>query len=125
MQYSPKLKKAMEEIKSILKRHDIGGYVILHTPGHSEYLHSLFPSYSCIKPVGDEIRIRARLKEDFNGDKDAMIKKLEDTVNLVSLIATVSGNTSLSMCDLMDRLHKVMDIDETDGGHTSHTTQNN
>jgi len=31
MQYSPKLKKAMEEIKAILKRDDIAGIVVLHT----------------------------------------------------------------------------------------------
>jgi hypothetical protein len=31
MQYSPKLKKAMEEIKAVLNKHDIAASVILHT----------------------------------------------------------------------------------------------
>lgn len=30
MQYSPKLKVAMEEIKEILKKNDIAGFVVIH-----------------------------------------------------------------------------------------------
>lgn len=49
MQYSPKLKKAMEDIKKILHENDIAGFVVLHTPGFSEYLNRVDPSYSCAK----------------------------------------------------------------------------
>lgn len=41
MQYNPKLKKAADEIKLILQKYDIAANVILHTPGHSEYLYRL------------------------------------------------------------------------------------
>lgn len=47
MQYSPKLKKAAEEIKQILQKYDIAANVILHTSGHSEYLLHITPTYSC------------------------------------------------------------------------------
>lgn len=46
MQYSPKLKIAMDEIKQVLKKHDIAGFVVLHTPGFTEYLNRVDPSYS-------------------------------------------------------------------------------
>lgn len=115
----------MEEIKHILKRYDIGASVVLHTPGHSEFLNALTPSYSCCKQNGDQLRIRAKLKEDFNGDKEAWTKKVTDTVNMIDLIATTTGNVSLSMFELQDRIKKVVDIYHNDGGFTSHTSQNN
>lgn len=46
MQYSPKLKKAMAEIKAIADKYDIAAIVCLHTPGHGEYLLKVDPLYS-------------------------------------------------------------------------------
>lgn len=43
MQYDPKLKKVMEQIKGILKDNDITGFVVLHSPGFSEYLNHVQP----------------------------------------------------------------------------------
>jgi hypothetical protein len=125
MQYSPKLKKAMEEIKAILKKHDVGGVVILHTPGHSEYLHKLDPSYSCAKVDGNEVRIRAKLQEDFKGDKDAWYKKVRDTVNMFNLLASTCGNTAMSLFEISQKLDSIVDAEHTDLGHSSHTDQNN
>jgi hypothetical protein len=68
MQYSPKLKKAMEEIKSIVKRHDIAAHVVLHTPGHSEFWFEISPSYSCAKLEGDNVRFKAKTA-DFGAIK--------------------------------------------------------
>lgn len=45
--YDPKLKKAMEEIKAILKNYDIGGAITLVSKTHSEYLYDL-PTWSCV-----------------------------------------------------------------------------
>lgn len=125
MQYSPKLKKAMEEIKHIIKRYDIGASVVLHTPGNSEYFINLTPSYSCCKLNGDELRIRARLKEDFNGDKRAQIQKLTDTVNMIDLLGSTSEKTALNLFNTLELVKTKLDIESDDGGHTSQTTQNN
>jgi len=125
MQYSPKLKIAMEEIKAILKKHDIAASVVLHTPGHSEYLLKINPSYSCAFCEGNHIRIRAKLQQDFNGDKNAWSQKVSDTYNMIDLLGKVSGETALSLFDIMDLLNKVVEAESFDGGHTSHTTQNN
>lgn len=62
MQYSPKLKKAMEEIKTILKKYDLGAMVVIHTPGHSEFVLKVDPSYSCAKfnQTGDGINFKTK-----------------------------------------------------------------
>lgn len=125
MQYSPKLKKAMVAIKAILKEYDIAGLVVIHTPGHSEYLVRIDPSYSCAKFESDSmVRIRAKLA-DFNGDKDAWTKKVTDTSNMLSLLSEVTMRTGLSVAELSERMDKIVDAEHFGGGHTSHGTQNN
>ena len=66
MQYSPKLKKAMEEIAAVIKKHDIAGVVVLHTPNYSEHKMFLQPSYSCVSEFSDNhIRVKAKAAGDF------------------------------------------------------------
>lgn len=116
MQYSPKLKKAMEEIKSILKKHDIAGSIVLHTPGFSEYLNHIDTSYSCAKMESGGIRIRSkgRPKQD-----------LADTVNMITHFGDTNGMVAMQFFEIKEQLKKHVDIDETDGRHSSHTDQNN
>lgn len=116
MQYSPKLKMAMEEIKAITKKYDIAASVVLHTNGFSEYLNAVEPSYSCIKIENGGIRIRskARSKEDLTA-----------TVNMVSLFAETMGNMAMTYFDMKEMLQKHMDIDEGPASHSGHETQNN
>lgn len=127
MQYSPKLKKAMREIETILKAHDIAGSVVLHTPGYSEYLLHVFASYSCmtIDPVKGHIRTGARLKEDFNGDKIAWHKKINETVNMVVHFRDVSAKQHEIFNHLAKQLKKHVDIIEDNGEHTDNVSQNN
>lgn len=125
MQYSPKLKKAMEEIKHIIKRYDIAAAVVLHTPGNAEYYFNVSPSYSCAKINGNELRIRSRVNEDYNGDKQAQIQKLTDTVNMVDLLGTAMAERGMSLLEMYDRLKAQLDIETREGGHTSQSAQNN
>lgn len=124
MQYSPKLKQAMEEIKSILAKHDIGAMVVLHTPGHSEFLNKLNPSYSCIIQTGDNIRFRSKLA-DYGGDKQAWQKKTTDSLNLLQCITETTGYVLMPLIDFTEQLEKSLDAEC--GGHSfsSHTSQNN
>lgn len=71
MNYSPKLRKAMEEIKDVLKKHDIAGFIAIHTPGHVEYSHNLMPSYSAcnIDNTTGIVVIKGKL-EHYLGDKN-------------------------------------------------------
>lgn len=125
MEYSPKLKKAMQEIKAVIEKYDIAALVVLHTPGNSEYLLELSPTYSCAKFEGNNLRIRAKLVDDFKGDKKAHKQKLTDTSNMLSSLSETGGRTILSLMDVSDKLDKIIDAEHFGGGHTSHITQNN
>lgn len=87
LDHSPKLRQAMEEIKDVLKKHDIAGLVMLHTPPrHSEYLMHIVPSYSCAKFELKEngaiegVRITAKEAETGREKRDQMV---HDTVNML------------------------------------------
>lgn len=125
MQYSPKLKKVMEQIKQICKDEDIAVVAILHTPGHSEFYMGLEPSYSCAKFEGDTLRVKAKLAE-FNGDRDAWTLKMSTTSNMLNLL----GETTLFLAENLAKVSRR--VDEAIGaehngpsGPTSHTQQNN
>lgn len=126
MQYSPKLKTAMERIKAIMKEYDLGGQIIIHTPGFSEYYLKLDPSYSCAKTNDEGIRVKAKLEEDFGGDKKAWSQKVSDTYNLFTHLADVGGPMALNNLKMVEILNKHVEVIKKDkGGHSSHTTQNN
>lgn len=69
----PKLKAAMEEIKAVLRRHDIAAVVTLQSPGALEYLYELSPSWSCIHiEPGGAVRIRAQAKTGPATEKERL-----------------------------------------------------
>ena len=125
MQYSPKLKTAMDRIKAILKEYDINATVCLHTPGFSELLMKVDASYSCAKIEGDVLRIKAKLQEDFNGDKEAWNKKVADTVNMIVHFQDINGQLFMQADKAYEMLKKHIDIENDRGNISSHTTQNN
>lgn len=125
MQYSPKLKIAMEEIKAIITKHDIAALIVLHTPGNSEYLNSISPSYSCAKFESDEVvRFRAKAS-DFGGDKEKRNEKLVATSNMLNLLSETAGRQVMSLIDLSTQFDAIVDAEHGKGGHTSHSQQNN
>lgn len=127
MQYSPKLKKAMEEIKEVLKKHDIGGIVCLHNPGFQEYVNHLNPSYSAMTLTENESRfqIKGHRKHYFN-NTEMRDQKLADTKNMVDHFTTFAGSEFM----MFDEINKKMEAtfgkwDSDEGDHTSHSQQNN
>lgn len=125
MQYSPKLKQAAEEIKAILAKYDIGGIVLLHTPGFAEFVKHVNPSYSCCTLAPDgELRIKAKLA-DFNGDKAAWKKTVEDSLGMIHAFTSMGGFIMLPLMELEERVSKIVDAEHFGGGFTSHNTQNN
>ncbi len=124
MDYSPKLKMAAEEIKAIIKKYNIGASIVLHTPGHAEYVNALAPSYSCATVNGDSIRFKAS-KADFDGDVKAMEKKVADTANMLRLLSEVVSKNAMMLIEMSEKFDKVSGADHGDTNHSSHTTQNN
>jgi hypothetical protein len=126
MQYHPKLKKAMEQIKAIIEENDIAGTVVLHTPGWGEFYAKLDPSYSCAKIEGEHLRVRAKLQEDFSGDKAAWEKKVSDTYNMFEHLIELGGRQLLPLMNVQEVLQQSVEVIDRNGGDiSSHTTQNN
>lgn len=130
MQYDPKLKKAMMEIRKTLEFYDIGASVVLHSPGHAETYMKVDPSYSCAFIHQDTdgsmgVRVRSRLAEDHGGDAAKQHKIQEDTVNMFDAMAEHVGKQALNFMDIMKMLEKKFEITRTDRGFTSDSTQNN
>jgi|SRR5215217_5876190 len=122
MQYSPKLKEASREIKAILDKYDIAGVILLHSPGFAEYIYSITPSYSIAKMEGNQLRI----KTNPNDSKEIKIRKVTDTLNMFSLLATVGRPIIENTIEAEELIKQHVEVIKTDPGtHTSHEQQNN
>lgn len=120
----------MEEIKAILDKYDIAGFVVLHTPPFSEHYLKINPSYSCARfeelADGTAIRFKAKLQEDFQGDKVACHKKVTDTINMFDHLSMRTGETAMALIDMQRLIDTKVERYDTDPGESSsHTTQNN
>lgn len=84
-----RLKVARLEIEAVLKKHDLAGVVVLHTPGMAEFFYDIRPSYSCVA-IDEEVgalRVRSRLQQDYQGDQQAQQHDQAATANMVRAIA--------------------------------------
>jgi hypothetical protein len=111
MNYSPRLKKIAEEIKAIYEKYDIGGLTILHEPGYVEYLFKLDPSYTAITYLPDGIRIKGN-----------DIKKLENSSNLLRMIADTGGPMIINLIDLSEEVDKALGAEHGKTVHTPHNS---
>jgi hypothetical protein len=127
MQYSPKLKIAMDEIKQVLKKHDIAAFLVLHTPGFAEYLNHVNPSYSCAFMDEDPIRgsgIKVKLVTAEVGKENAR-QLANDTMNMITIFAEMIGKHAMLYIDTEKMLRKKWDVEDLPGEETGHTQQNN
>ncbi len=122
MQYSPKLKMAMEEIKAILGKHDIAGAVILHAPGFSEFLFSPTPSWSVARLESTGF---LRIKTNPADPKEVKKKQVEDTLDMISGMAKSSMEITKGCQAMMEMLKDRFRFDDGPGGITGHDQQNN
>lgn len=122
MQYSPKLKKAMEDIKTILKENDIAGVVCLHTPGFSEYVNHLETSYSCAKVETDGVRLKLNSNE-LGIEKASQIAS--DTYNMITHLNEHLKSHSFMYNNAYLLLKDKFNGKEGRGYHSSHNHQNN
>lgn len=76
---------ALEEIKAVLKKHDVAGFIVVQSPTNAQYFYGIEPTWSCAKfhpaPGGDVIRIRA--KESEYGSKEARDTAIADTAAMI------------------------------------------
>lgn len=129
--YSPRLKAAMEEIKTILNKYDIAGVVALHTPeiisgvkgspGAGEYLLKLNPSYSSAEFVnnGEGVVIKGKA-EHYGGDKDKCDQVMRDTLNMFAVLAPMVGKLAMNLMDLDEIATKTYDAEHGPSTDTPH-----
>lgn len=108
---NPKLKDAMAEIKPILERHDVGAIVVLCSGEQSEFLNYIFndhgPSWSCLYPDKNGVRIRARGKRDH-----AERFKINSTIKMISTMKDVVAMQFQLFDGLLDKCREKFDIVE-------------
>lgn len=107
-----KLQAAMEEIKAVLKKHDIGAYVLLASPTHMEFLREFAPTWSCMwieeAAGGYALRIRAK-RADFPSEA-AHKKCLEDSVGMLLGFADVFVREKAQLDEILKMLGGNMQI---------------
>ena len=81
-----RLKLARAEIEGVLRKHDLGGVVVLHTPGMSEFFYDVRPSYSCVWIDGRAVRVKS-LQADYGGNREAQRLDQAATANMVRAFA--------------------------------------
>ena len=102
-----RLKVARTEIEAILRKHDLAGVVVLHTPGMTEFFYDVRPSYSCawIDEAQQRVRVKS-LGADYNGDHKAQLHDQAASANLFhGLASDLSSAASMfvSVAQIVDR----------------------
>lgn len=138
MQYSPKLKKAMEEIKKILHKNDIAGIVVLHTvegtpsvtpekifvQGFSEFYVNLETTYSATKMEQGRLIIKGK-KEHWPTPVKRDIQ-ITNTVNMLEHLIKIGGQLTIQIIEIDNQIKPLITRLGNDGGNfSSHTDQNN
>lgn len=126
MQYSPKLKSVADQIKQILRDNDVAGYVVLHTPGFSEHLIEITPSYSCLEwnALKNNCVIKGMVKH-YGGDRQLRDQKLADTINMLKHFSDVIGSHALNFMSTSENADHIWNATHHEGGQTSQQQQNN
>jgi hypothetical protein len=139
MQYSPKLKKAMEQIKKIVQENDLAAVVILHTifgeakgteegvhvQGFTEYLFEISPSYSAAKLYDHELIVKGKkmhYKSEFARDA-----QMANTVNMLEHLTHWLNEMGVQADKIKSMVKTMVEVIENEGEDygTSHTAQNN
>lgn len=111
MNNANKLKQAAEDIKDVLRKHDITGAVVLHGPpnevggtGFGEFLIHITSSYSCAYMYEDNsVRFYSKRK-DYNS-REEQEEKLRVTANMVRILTDGCAVNFLNL----EQLGKVID----------------
>lgn len=83
MDFDPKLREASSEISAIFKKYDIGGYVVLTSPTHVEFVLEVDPTWSCATwEDKQEGRLRFKVSSKDMG-KERAHQLAEKTAHLV------------------------------------------
>lgn len=110
--YDPKLREAMEDIKAVLRKHDIMGCAVLASPTHSEFLCEPGATWSVakIENINGEPGIRFRSKREDWPSKEAQDAATAATVHGLESVRWLSLKLSDQMGQLVDMLRPKMTV---------------
>jgi hypothetical protein len=96
--------KAIDEIKEVLAKYDCGGFACVVSKDDIAFVRKIDPTWSCAwlqGPVGEDgaaiLRIRSRLKEDYDGDKDRQKAEIEATTGMFFVVHRWCEETAENM----------------------------
>lgn len=83
--YDPKLKQVAVEIRAVLEKHDVGAFVTLTSPTHSEFVMHL-PSWSGLSLENDDQgkpRLRIRIKKEEKQKAEATVWMVAGSIEIL------------------------------------------
>ncbi|RDY57697.1 hypothetical protein [Flagellimonas nanhaiensis] len=101
-----KLKTAAEEIKDILRKHDIAASIVLHTPGHGEYLNHILTSYSCAYQYQDDSIHFYSKKKDFKSVEE-QAKQQGETANMLHILSKLTGENFMMLHSMSEKFDSI------------------
>jgi hypothetical protein len=121
-----RLKIARAEIAATLKKHDLGGVVVLHTPGMAEFFYDMTPSYSCawLDEQAGAVRMRSKLA-DYGGDAEAQRSDQAATAQLVHALGEQCGLASLMFMDIARVVNATFGAEHTPARHVPESQEGN
>lgn len=115
-----RLKVARTEIEAILRKQDLAGVVVLHTPGMTEFFYDVQPSYSCawIDQHHQMVRVKS-LGADYGGDKQAQLHDQAASANLFFGLASDLASAAAMFADVAAVVDRVTNAEHTPAKHVA------
>lgn len=103
--YDPRLREAMDEIKYVMKKHDIGGYISLHSKSHSEFQLAIdIPTWSIARFIREGAGVHLKL---YTKSRHA---DTENTVAMIASIMDLSGMAFMQCKQLMEKIEQQIKV---------------
>ena len=110
MSHDDNLKKAVEDIKSILRGYDIAGSLALVSKTHSEFLYH-FPAWSAVQwnKAGDRLNVENNPKHYAN--QEELSQRLTQSVHIVMQNRDIAAQTFHMFDTVYESLKEHMNIE--------------
>lgn len=101
-----------KQLDKILKENDVAMLAYMHTPGNSQYINHLFPSYSLLYYDEKAGGIRFKRIEDgtFKGSVEEYQIAVAETVNMIHSFIELMSPIMKMLFDTSDTLEKKYNI---------------
>ncbi len=113
----PKVEAAIEEIKALVRKHDLAAVVFVASPTHTNFLYEVCPSWTCARLEQDnaaELCLRIRSKLVDYPSKDAQKKDVERTFGMFLGFAQACFNAHGQFTGLVKQCAGMMTIEHWD-----------